>query len=125
TSFVFNLANIPMATSRSLKTYNLQKSADTWNEVTGVALWTAVSERYGDFATILPELQTRYPDLTETELFAVIYGFTNTWTTGQTAIIQMDGLALAAETADDAAIFTYYNVDSAADAVTYLIEANH
>lgn len=125
TSFVFNLANIPMATSRSLKTYNLQKSADTWNEVTGVALWTAVSERYGDFATILPELQIRYPDLTETELFAVIYGFTNTWTTGQTAIIQMDGLALAAETADDAAIFTYYNVDSAADAVTYLIEANH
>ena len=125
THFVFNLANIPLATSRSLKTYNLQKSGDTWTEVKDVALWTAVADRYGDFATILAELQTRYPHLTETELFAVIYGFTNAWAAGQTAVIQLDGITLAAATTDDAAIFAHYDVDTATDAVTYLIEANN
>ncbi|MCB8944437.1 MAG: tandem-95 repeat protein [Ardenticatenaceae bacterium] len=124
-NFVFNLANIPMITSRSLKTFNVQYNGSSWAEVTDAALWTAVADRYGDFATILADLQIAYPDLTETELFAIIYGFTNAWAMGQTAVIQIDGITLAAETADDTAIYTYYNYDLINDAVTYLIEANH
>jgi hypothetical protein len=125
TNFVFNLANIPVVTSRSLKTYNVQHDGEYWREVTGVDLWTAVSERYGDFATILADLQLLYPDLSETELFAVIYGFTNAWAAGHTAVIQVDGVTLAGETADDAAIFNFYEHDAADNAVAYLIEASH
>ncbi|MFZ0546704.1 MAG: cohesin domain-containing protein [Candidatus Promineifilaceae bacterium] len=121
----FNLANIPVSTIRTIDLANYVYKDNRWIAPDDTdAMNTILATYENDPGTVLADLQTTYPDLTQSDLIVFLSGFYALWMSGQMAIIETDGLVLVDETADDAVLAQELNLPSETDTVTYLIEVN-
>jgi hypothetical protein len=124
-SFTFSLANISTNTVRSLLLTQQQHDGTSWKMMESEDVLELLYGRYGELTTILANLQLTYPELTIADLYAVLFGYMYSWsTTGQSRMIDSDGMALVEETGSDADIIGQFEVVGAADLPTYLIEAS-
>ena len=121
-TFSFNLNNIRVNNLRTLKLSNFAYD-DGWLSLADDDVLASVYERYSDLSAILPSLQATYPDLSETDLQAVMLLLYTSWVNGRYNIISIDGQSQLDLVAPDEAITAQFRQDAFADLPTYAIES--
>ncbi|HSH05610.1 MAG TPA: Ig-like domain-containing protein [Anaerolineae bacterium] len=121
-SFSFNLDNIEVNNLRTLKMSNFMYN-NGWQSLADDEILATVYNRYADLSTILPGLQVTYPDLTETDLRAVMLMLYTSWLNGRYNIITIDGQPQVDPLAADDAIAAQFRRDTIPDLPTYALES--
>ena len=121
-SFSFNLNTMPVNNLRTLKLSNFSYDSG-WQSVATDEALAAVYNRYTDLTAILPTLQATYPDLTQTDLQAMLLMLYTSWINGRYNIITIDGQPQLDPVAPDDAIAAQFRQDTITDLPTYAVES--
>ncbi|MCA9948026.1 MAG: hypothetical protein KDE48_00125, partial [Anaerolineales bacterium] len=125
-TLTFNLANIPVAQTRSLTLSHYQYVNNQWDDMDDTeAINTLISSYDNDPDVVLADLQQLYPELTDVDLANLLSAFYLLWLHGQNTLISIDGVYVVEETEENTLINDQINLPSVTDTLTYIIEANN
>ena len=123
---VFNLADIPVFTMRSLNVAHYKHQNGVWGTPSFTdALNTLIANYQNDPDAVLAALQVDYPDLTTNDLIALFSSIYASWSVGLVSYIDADGFQLVDESIDDTLIAQRFDLPTVTDFITYVIEANN
>ena len=110
-SLIFNLANIPLYTTRALNLFHYQHNGSHWDTLELDEVLTVLYARDMDnLPTILADLQSTSPDLSEEDLLAVLLGYVTMWTvSGRVQVITADGLTLVNDSVANSDVALQYD----------------
>ncbi|MEM7801829.1 MAG: hypothetical protein AAF633_21725, partial [Chloroflexota bacterium] len=123
-TFTFNLADIPVYTTRTVSLSHYQHNGTRWDDVDDLsALNNLVANYPGNPAAAVTTLQQSYPQINEADLAIMLLAFYTLWQEGRTAVIDVDGVSLVAEAADAQALYQRIGLTTINDTLVYLTEA--
>lgn len=123
-TFTFNLAQIPVATMRTVTLSHYKHNGTRWDDMPDLdAINSLIANYPGDPNAVLADLQQVYPDLTAVDLANALFAFYMVWANGRSAIISFDDLTVVAETEPLEPLNQQINLPLITDTLAYLMNA--
>ncbi|MEM7797743.1 MAG: dockerin type I domain-containing protein [Chloroflexota bacterium] len=123
-TFTFNLAQIPVYTSRTVNLSHYEHNGTGWTDANDLTAINSLIANYtGDPAAAVTALRLSYPQISEADLAVMMLTFYMIWLNGQTSTVSADGINLIGETENAQALYTRIGLSTIRDPLVYLVEA--
>ena len=120
-----SLSGISLDTQRGLRQVMYQRSGGDWNALNTDETLVVVGSRYADLTGALSELSATYPDLTTSDLKALLMLFYMVWTNGQTRYIGLSNQPIAPNVGSDPEITAMFSSGGLHSLPAYLLKASN